>query len=253
MDLAYLAETTAVGGFFALRAGEPDEGGTPLSAVYAAESGPDSPLTARVDAVAARLAAPERRIAVSIAHLGLAARLWSIALGAAALHGRVPDLGPERLYWDPRRTTPDDLLLTRADFLPAGVGVLRETVQQRHLVPLHAAFRRDTRISERLLWGNAGSALAGAVRELTAWAEREGRPHVGARARELASGLLTGPELATTLRARDTGDGERGSGPGFWAGRGPRRRSCCLYYRCPAGGLCGDCAFDHPPRTTATA
>ncbi|MGW4256735.1 ferric iron reductase, partial [Streptomyces californicus] len=94
MDLALLA---SVGGFFALRATPvPGGGHQPLERLYA---GANAPLTARVDKVAARLAAPERRVAASIAHLGLAARLWSLALGPAALLGRVPDLGPGLLHW----------------------------------------------------------------------------------------------------------------------------------------------------------
>jgi iron complex transport system ATP-binding protein len=28
---------------------------------------------------------------------------------------------------------------------------------------------------------------------------------------------------------------------------GYRRNSCCLYYRTPRGGLCGDCALDRAP------
>ncbi|MGW4250864.1 (2Fe-2S)-binding protein, partial [Streptomyces californicus] len=34
-------------------------------------------------------------------------------------------------------------------------------------------------------------------------------------------------------------------GPAF------RRRSCCLYWRCPGGGLCGDCVFDSAPGSAA--
>ncbi|MGH3410268.1 MAG: (2Fe-2S)-binding protein [Streptosporangiaceae bacterium] len=30
-------------------------------------------------------------------------------------------------------------------------------------------------------------------------------------------------------------------------GLGFRRHSCCLYYRLPGGGLCGDCALAAPP------
>ena len=28
----------------------------------------------------------------------------------------------------------------------------------------------------------------------------------------------------------------------------PRRRSCCLYYRTPVGGMCGDCPLTSRPR-----
>ncbi|MFE4171811.1 (2Fe-2S)-binding protein [Streptomyces sp. NPDC056909] len=232
-----LAEIGSVGGFFALRTGAPGGAHVPLAQVY---EGDHAPLTARVDRVAARLRAPERRIAASVAQLGLAARLWSVALGGAVLAGAVPDLDPRGLYWDPDLTSPDDLVLTGppagavagARALPATAASLREVVQYGHLVPLAEALRRDGRISPRLLWGNAGSALAGAARELSAWGERNGRPGVAERAGALAAELFGHPDL------RATGATVAGS---F------RRRSCCLYYRCPAGGLCGDCVFDRPP------
>jgi ferric iron reductase protein FhuF len=80
------------------------------------------------------------------------------------------------------------------------------------------------------LWGNAGSALAGTVRMLDRWSRAGGRTDVAERARVLAAGLFAQPGLSRTL---DPATG--------------RRRSCCLYYRLPAGGLCGDCCFDRPP------
>ncbi|WP_329037680.1 (2Fe-2S)-binding protein [Streptomyces sp. NBC_01725] len=248
-----LAEVGSVGGFFALRTGElggPAEPGAharayvPFAQIYA---GDIAPLSARVDRVAAKLGAPERRIAASVAQLGLAARLWSIALGSAALHGEVPDLDPARLFWDPLGSSPDDLRLSGPRPLPAANGAagasvdgladlavaVRDVVQHGHLVPLAAALRADGRISPGLLWGNAGSALAGAVRELGAWSRRAGRPEAGERAAAIGAALLTHPDLRTTGVS--------------WNGSF-RRRSCCLYYRCPSGGLCGDCVFDRPPQ-----
>ncbi|TXL85711.1 (2Fe-2S)-binding protein [Streptomyces sp. IB2014 016-6] len=248
-----LAEVGSVGGFFALRTGElggPAEPGAharayvPFAQIYA---GDIAPLSARVDRVAAKLGAPERRIAASVAQLGLAARLWSIALGSAALHGEVPDLDPARLFWDPLGSSPDDLRLSGPRPLPvangaAGASVddlavaVRDVVQHGHLVPLAAALRADGRISPGLLWGNAGSALAGAVRELGAWSRRAGRPEAGERADAIGAALLTHPDLRTTGVS--------------WNGSF-RRRSCCLYYRCPSGGLCGDCVFDRPPQRSS--
>ncbi|ARF76654.1 ferric iron reductase [Kitasatospora albolonga] len=229
-----LAQTASVGGFFALRTA-PVPGGAhrPLAELYA---GGTAPLTARVDRVAARLAAPERRVAASIAHLGLAARLWSIALGPAALFGRIPVLVPDALHWDPLHTSPDDLWLADPGELPGTAGAIREQVQYGHLVPLAEAVRRDGNISPQLLRGNAGSALAGAVRELVAWSRGNGRPDVARRARALAAELFDHPDL------RSTGSPH---GPEF------RRRSCCLYWRCPGGGLCGDCVFDRAPGPAA--
>lgn len=226
-----LVESGSVGGFFALRTTAPETGGAhrPLARLY---EGEDGPLRARVDRVAARLGAPERRVGASVAHLGLTARLWSTALGPAALHGRFPALDPSELYWDGELTSPDDLWWAGSETRPGTVDELRAAVQEAHLVPLHAALRRDGHISPRLLWGNAGSALAGALRELTRWAHAQGRPGAAERAAALVAGLLDHPDLAGTVR-----------GPRL------RRASCCLYYRCPGGGLCGDCVFDHAPRT----
>ncbi|RCH65656.1 ferric iron reductase [Streptomyces sp. SDr-06] len=230
-----LAEVSSVGGFFALRVGHGGAPYVPLASLYAGET---EPLTARVDMVAARLRAPERRAAASIAHLGLSARLWSIALGPAVLHGAVADLAPERLHWDGARTSPDDLLLA-----PGGTSrevtadLLLSAVLDAHLLPLAEAIRRDTPVSAGLLRGNAASALAGAVRELHGWARKSGRPEAAERALALGGELFAHPGLA--------GTGTLLPGPAF------RRRSCCLYYRCPGGGLCGDCVFERPPRPPA--
>ncbi|MFM9373627.1 IucA/IucC family C-terminal-domain containing protein [Streptomyces sp. Da 82-17] len=243
MDLRLLA---SVGGFFALRtgsAGRPD-GAVPLSRAYEAHPAPShpvshpDPLGFRVDKVTSRLGAPEVRVGASVAQLGLAARLWSVGLGAAALHGRTLDLAPDRLRWDPDGTSPDDLWLDDVRTLPPDATTLAASVLDAHLVPLAAALRRRHRVAEPLLWGNAGSALAGAVRELHGWARRAGRPDVAARALDLGAALFRRPELA------GTGSLDLGSGaPRF------RRRSCCLFYRCPGGGLCGDCCFERPPGT----
>ncbi|MFD6417697.1 (2Fe-2S)-binding protein [Streptomyces sp. NPDC060194] len=256
-------DIAAVGGFFALRTDGPGgQGGTagtvgsrgtavpggtagsggtdtvPLADLY---RGRTAPLLRRVDTVAARLRTPERRVAASIAHLGLAARLWSIGLGAAALHGAVPDLSG--LRWDPDAAAPDDLWLTAADRTaldlaaptddPAALAArLRAAVLDGHLTPLAAALRRDHRVSAALLRGNSASALAGAHRALRDWSRANHRPEAARRATAVAHALFALPEL------RGTGTLRAGA---F------RRTSCCLYYRVPAGGLCGDCCLDHPP------
>lgn len=232
---AELETVSGIGGFFVLRAAEPVVPGgayLPLARVY---GGDLAPLEARVARVGERLRAPEYRVAASIAQLGLAARLWSMTLGSAALYGAVPDIAPETLHWDPARSTPDDLWWSGTRTLPATPARVREVVQHGHLVPLAAALRAAGPVSARLLWGNAGSALGGAVRELTRWAHRQGRPEAAERARALAAALFDDPDLAGTLQE------------GTLQSLTPRRRTCCLYYRCPGGGLCGDCVFDRPP------
>lgn len=218
------------GGFFVLRTAPPAPGASvPFARVYA---GDRAPLAVRVATVASRLRTSEYRVAASVAQLGLASRLWSVTLGPAALYGAFPDITPASLHWDPDRTTPDDLWWSGGGATRPGTpDQLREAVQYGHLVPLGDALGAAGPVSARLLWGNAGSALAGALRQLTGWARRHGRPEVGERAAALVAGLLDHPDLAGTLQ-----------GPAL------RRTTCCLYYRSPGGGLCGDCVFDRPPQ-----
>ncbi|MGW1893662.1 (2Fe-2S)-binding protein [Streptomyces sp. NPDC002004] len=245
-DLTALA---SVGGFFALRRGTPpSRTAVPLARAYTLLASGDDPLTFRVEKVASALRAPEKRVAASIAHLGLTARVWSVALGSAALYGAVPELSPERLHWDPDASAPDDLWLAPAPppseaarpadpARPADAGRLAELVLDTHLTPLAAALGARYAVAPGLLRGNAGSALTGAARELDRWARRNARPDTAARTRALTAALFEHPLL------RDTGT--------LTPGAGFRRRSCCLYYRIPGAGLCGDCCFDRPPSRPA--
>ncbi|MFJ2261438.1 (2Fe-2S)-binding protein [Streptomyces sp. NPDC087844] len=250
-DLDRLA---ALEGFFALRTGPPHRrpGRPPLptlAEVYAAPSGtagPDhgeadhgeaDPLAFRVRKVVRLLAAPEVRVGVSVAQQGLAARLWSVALGAAVLYGRVPDLDPRLLHWDADGSAPDDLWLSRVRPLPGDAATIRRLVHHGHLEPLSAALRARHPVAAGLLWGNAASALASTARLLDGWAAARGRTDVRDRVRALTAELLGHPDL------RDTGTLD---GTVF------RRRTCCLYYRVPGGGVCGDCCFTKAPRSSPT-
>ncbi|MFK4100414.1 (2Fe-2S)-binding protein [Streptomyces sp. NPDC019531] len=217
-----------LGGFFVLRTIGSTAEASPralpsLAQVYENRSSDvyGNPMTFRVRKVAAALRAPEPRIAASIAHLGLAARLWSVALGCAVRYGRIPDLAPHRLRWDPDASAPDDLWLDGLLPLPGDAGTIAEVVLRGHLEPLAATLHTEYRLATGLLWGNAGSALTGAVRQLG---------HRSTVARDLAAELLAHPLLEGTLD-----------------GTTLRRRSCCLYYRLPGGGVCGDCCFTRAP------
>ncbi|MFD5268321.1 (2Fe-2S)-binding protein [Streptomyces sp. NPDC058335] len=250
-----LAALRPLGGFFALNTTPPTGGpGEParllptLAEAYsAAPTGangdpgapgdpPADPVALRIGKVARALRAPEPRIAASIAQQGLAARLWSVALGCAVLYDRQPDLAPGLLRWDPHGSAPDDLWLTEVRARPADVETLAATVLHGHLEPLAAALRARHRLAPGLLRGNAASALAGAARQLDGWARAHGRPDAAARTRALTAELLAHPLLA---------------GTGTLTGTAFRRRSCCLYHRVPGGGVCGDCCFARPPRSSA--
>ncbi|MFQ6147013.1 (2Fe-2S)-binding protein [Streptomyces seoulensis] len=233
-----LAALAPLGGFFALRTGEPPHGPLPtLAEAYdRTPPGPGRPhpLDARVRRVAAGVGAAEPRVAASVAHQALAARLWSVALGCAVRYGRVPDLDPRLLRWDPAGGAPEDLWLTEVRE-PAGPVPLADAVLHGHLEPLAAALRARHRLAAGLLRDNAASALAGAARQLARWARENGEPDAADRARALAARLLAHPLLA-------------GAGAGVLDFR---RRSCCLYYRVPGGGVCGDCCFARAPRSSA--
>lgn len=242
MDLdADLAALRPLGGFFLLRTGAPPRSTLPtLARAYDIQKSDvyEESVTFRIRKVADSLQAPELRIAASIAQQGLAARLWSAALGCAVLYGRVPDLDARLLRWDADGSAPDDLWLTEVHALPGDAGTLAAVVLEGHLDPLAAALRARHRLAPGLLRGNAASALAGAARQLSGWARANGRTEVAARTRALTTELLAHPLLA---------------GTGTLNGTAFRRRSCCLYYRVPGGGVCGDCCFTRPPRSSPRA
>lgn len=168
------------------------------------------------------------RVAASIAFQGLAAGLVSAPFAAAVLHGVVPELTPEALHWRPSASGPLRLWCPRPVAVP--VAALAELLLDGHLAPLVAAVRALVPVSERVLWGNAASALAGAKRVLGAV-----RPEAGARAAEVAQWLLATGPLAGTGQLLAPAPPDTA-----WSFR---RRSCCLYYRVPGGGLCGDCVL----------
>ncbi|KRD12300.1 MULTISPECIES: (2Fe-2S)-binding protein [unclassified Streptomyces] len=259
MDLdTELALLRPLGGFFALRTspgspGEHDRRLPTLAQAYARTHSPpstgaagrsgvefhDDPLAFRVRNVTRALRAPEERVGASVAQQGLAARLWSVALGCAVLYGCVPDLAPGLLRWDPDAGAPDDLWLTRVRAgRPGDAAGVAETVLEGHLEPLSAALRARCPVAPGLLRGNAASALAATARLLGRWADGHSRPDVAVRTRDLTARLLAHPLLA---------------GTGSLSGDAFRRRSCCLYYRVPGGGVCGDCCFTRPPRSSPRA
>ncbi|MDW4906378.1 ferric iron reductase [Streptomyces sp. ADMS] len=229
-----LAALRALGGFFVLRtAGAPAVRPPALAQAYAhhgEEVYADS-ITFRVHAVADRIHASELRVSASVAQQAFAARLWSIALGCAVLYGSVPDLDPRLLHWDAAVSAPDDLWLAEVRPRPADAESVADLVVRGHLEHFTAVLHARYGVAEGLLWGNAGSALAGAARELERWARGAGTD-AGARAQALAAELFTHPRLAAT---------------GTLTGSAFRRRSCCLYYRVPGGGVCGDCCFTRAP------
>lgn len=251
-DPAPAAGLAALGPFFAV--GTHDDGAAPRDGWRPMSELLDGPgvLAERVARTRAALAAAggvpveavEPRIAVSVTHLGLVARLMSPVLGAAALAGIVPELDPATTHWRPvvggpvPLSVPAGLLCPPAPAAAAhrlgGVACLDGVhgLAARVLATvLHGPVSALTRaagtlsVSPLVLWGNVASAVNGATTMITA-----ARPDLATRSAELAGLLLDSPALAeATLRTRPF-----------------RRRSCCLIYRAAPGGqgaVCGDCVL----------
>lgn len=227
---------TGLGPFFALR----------IHPLGTEPGGPWQPMShplleARVAAVGERLAAAggrppgsvEPRVAASVAHLGLAARLISPALAAAVLHGKVLASGLTELRWQPVIGGPVPLSLPDSAVAdsPAGpperlAGELSTRLMDGPLRELAEAMGTFS-VSRHILWGNTASALNGAATMIATC-----RPELAARTRTLTSLLLARPPLRGTATT---------AGGGAF-----RRRSCCLIYRAAPdrkGPLCGDCAL----------
>ncbi|MEU9038411.1 (2Fe-2S)-binding protein [Streptomyces sp. NPDC048352] len=218
-----LRRLAAVGPFFAVPYGAepPGRGFRPLAELYGERLG------AYVAEVGRRTRSGPGRVAASTAQFGIASRLWSLGLGCAALSGRLPDLAPDRVWWRLPDAGSLELWLPEPADLPAaalGKSVLGSLAQ------LEAPLRERYAVSAKVLRGNAASGLVGALRLLLDRVPAE----AGRAAAELAGALLAdgGPLAGTGSFVH-----EPGLGVAFV------RRSCCLYYRVPGGGLCGDCVL----------
>ncbi|MFB9904884.1 (2Fe-2S)-binding protein [Allokutzneria oryzae] len=185
-------------------------GGPALREVYRGEG-----LAGRIDDVCRRLGTTERRVGASILFQGYAARVWSPLLGAVALGLPVPALDSDEIHW------------TESGFVSARP--LRESTEtitaiavEQHLEPMMSALRKEVPVADGLLWGNAASSLVGTMKVIA---------NAGALDRRTS-------DVAAEVLEHDA---LRAAG-GFTDG-GYQRRSCCLYYRVPGGGLCGDCVL----------
>jgi len=227
---AALDDVSGIGPFFAASANPAevvDDSWRPLRELYT----DPAPLADRIRQVAEALGNPEPRVAASITYQGLAARLVSPVIAAAAVHGVVPPWSPDTLHWRRAVTGPWPLWESAADALarrphpedvPAAVA---EVLVEPHLEALAGAVRAAVAVSARTLRGNAASAVVAAGRLVA-----QARPAVEGQAERVVQALLDAGPLA---------------GSGAFRGRWVfRRRSCCLYYRVPGGGLCGDCVLN---------
>jgi hypothetical protein len=232
-----LVSGDALGGFFALGtrpAESVDPSWRPFSDLLAGDV-----LDRRVDEVAAQLGGTTRRIAASLLELSLASRAAGILLAAAAEHRVLPHLPPDVLQWRPWSGGPVPLWVDVDRVVGTALGApddrdtaaaVAEELADVHLAPLVDAVRACASVSPRVLWGNAASALGGAVRVLAIE-----RPTSRDDALALARGVLAHPSFE--------GLGSFLSAPDHPTGVGFARRTCCLFYRVPGAGTCEDCVL----------
>jgi hypothetical protein len=241
---AALEQASAAGPYFTIQPCLSGSGWRPLSALISDPAALRGRVS-RVRGVLARQAAidpgdVEERVAASTLFLGLASQLVSPVLGAAVAGGVVPRLALADLWWRPAESGVWPLAAGPIGGSAVGqLGCDRELREAAALVseqghdltgPLAAAFGAAFRLSQQVLRGNAASALAGAAAVLAVTFPRRAETAGRLTAHVLAAGWL------------------RGSGRYVRPDPGqPRwfleRRSCCLLYRLPGAGLCGDCVL----------
>ena len=240
--VAALAELSSVNSYFAVATTLTDDvQWLPVHQLYSDTTA----LSEILDDVRRRIGTADLRVAASVFHLGYAARLFSIGLGMFTEHRLLIDLDPAALQYAQRSPTmqlglPSPVAWQISDCgesntigSPAEQGpatALTDTILTEHLRPLADATRRIVAISDQLLEGNTASAALGAA--LALHRHRGGELALDPAWR-LTRDLLSDHRLVGAIAF--------GESPNHY-----RRNSCCLYYRVPGGGLCGDCALTTP-------
>lgn len=187
-------------------------------------------LAQRVAAVRAYLAAGsgqdaeavELRVAASVVHLGLVARVVSPLFALAVGYQRCGPVRAADVWWQPGLASTFPLSIAETALETGAV----DSVFDGLVAELETAIS-EFGVNHHILRGNVASALGGAARTLAAaWPDR--RAEIRAALRD----LLTTPALAGSAELEPGGT--------------LRRRSCCLIYRAAPdrrGALCGDCVM----------
>jgi hypothetical protein len=170
----------------------------------------------------------EVRVAASLLHLGLVARLLAPMLGAALVAGVLPVATGRQVHLRLAGSNPMPLAVTGATTVPAVGAAAGEALARYWLDPvierLSASVCGRYSLSRRIAQGNVASAAAGALRGAVT-ARRDLAPQAEAVLTALfARGPLAGA------------GGQRADGTFV-------RRSCCLFYRVPGAGTCADCVL----------
>jgi len=158
------------------------------------------------------------RVAASVAHLGLTARIIAPMLATAAM-GIPMEWSLETLWWRDELGGPYPLSVAPLAIGPHDGGAFVGLAVEAITLAIIDLFP----VGDRTPWGNIGSAINSAAQMIS-----QARPDLADPAREAADAALADRRIdGGTLR----------SGPLF------QRRSCCLIYRIGQGNenYCGDC------------
>jgi hypothetical protein len=231
-DQRQIGTLGALGPFFAVdhhaRSASPDAPWQPLTRLLRPTG-----VRVRIDQVRGALATTARceigdvpvRVAASVAHLGLAARLISPQLGALIAGVGALTLDPEGTWWQPVVGGPVPLSVDADAFETASPDAA--LVVEGVVRTLTDLFEAES-VSPRVLWGNVASAVNGAYNAVVSI-----RPDLFDAARGQVLEALEHPLLR--------GMSNDNPGSSF------RRTNCCLIYRLgpPVGTrqVCGDCVL----------
>jgi hypothetical protein len=199
----------------------------------------------RIDTVRTALAAGrpvqavEHKVAASVTHLGLVARLIAPALGLVVATGRLPCTELSKVWW--QNELGGAFPLSLSDVTAAALNqqptdtakhaaLLREDLIEGPIRALTDAVAATVPVSALVLWGNVASAVNSAATLIGR--QRSDLLHTS---RALADALLQDPELNPTASP---------SGTTF------QRSSCCLIYRASTTRsawrktVCADCVLN---------
>lgn len=231
----------ALGPFFAVHThAEPSELDEPWRPMSEIVDDPDV-LRERVRGVRSRLAGRrpaedvELRVAASVTHLGLVARLVSPILAVAVRSGELLDPDLRTIRWQPELGGAFPLSVPAAASAGTSPDVFAHRVFDGPVRQLGEAAGRFS-VAQRVLWGNVASAVNGAVSIL-----ESGLRDSGLRDRGLRDRAATARAFSAALLERAPLQGTSTVVDGAF-----RRRSCCLIYRAAPGRdgpICGDCVL----------
>ncbi len=222
-----LEELSRMGGYFALPPVAPGAVRYPhLATPEVVTRFVDATRTAIAASVGVPVHTVEARVAASSFQLAVAARLLSPMIAGALCRQAIPVLTPDNVFFSAQNHAP---VFSVGDI---GIRAARDTESAARGIsaslptlfePLNLTLRAVAALSPLVSTGNVASAANGAVTVLALT-----HPEHERAGRALVEALLADTPLADAGRLhRDNFT----------------RHSCCLFYKVPGAGLCGDCVI----------